>query len=44
MQMCIIQHAQMKSVFTFEATIVPVFTLWKVQSLLPRAEFSFQGP
>ena len=43
-EMCIVQHVEMKSVFTFQPIKRLVSTTVKVQSLLQRFENSFEGP
>ena len=41
LEMCMVQHVEMKSVFTFQPIKRLVSTTKKVQSLLPRSEYSF---
>ena len=43
LEMCIVQHVEMKSVFTFHPIKILVSTTVGIHSLLPRFEFSLQG-
>ena len=41
LEMCIVQHVEMKTVFTFQPIKRPASTTANVQSLLPRFDYSF---
>ena len=44
LEMCSVQHVEIKSVFTLQPIKRLVSTTVKKQSLLPCFEYSFQGP